>query len=94
MYGHINWAKHILTYLSVTQFKKVSSEVDGNATEQVDDSSNDPFSHGLTTLKPGNRSHMQPKIWSRPSMFTNSNTNPDVIQMEGTRTHLNETYAY
>ena len=40
-----------LTYLIMTQFKKVSPKVDGNAAKKIDKSSDDPLPHGLQNLK-------------------------------------------
>lgn len=44
---HTNKGIEYRVYLIMPQFQKVSSKVDGNAAEKVDESSNDPLPHGL-----------------------------------------------
>ena len=53
----IHCNKMELTYLIMTQFKKVSPKVDGNAAKKIDKSSDDPLPHGLQNLKKWRRQH-------------------------------------
>lgn len=43
----IKQEKKSMSYLIMTQFKKVSPKVYGNAAKKVDKRSNDPLSHGF-----------------------------------------------
>ena len=48
----------------MTQFKKISSKVDGDATKKVDNRSNDPISHGLNNCETLKEILLADEIWS------------------------------